>query len=443
MIGLPRRSLTTTLFIILAVGLFVTQTLSFSIISWNLEQVTRQKMLNFMRQDMDVADETKRHTPAADRPDAVVKFNRGFYDVTLRDLPVGAPVVPAGVIPQLDHVLNYVRAVTRTPDARMVWRGPKGSRSWPSFIIPIDNRQAVAFSADDPLPSLTLVETAVYLLVIFLVIAVISLVAIRLAMRPVAILARAAEEMSRDVRKPIALHYELIELRRVAVVFDSLRSAILRQIEDHAQMLAAVSHDLQTSITRMRLRVELMNDADVQEPMIKDLDFMSAVVKEAMDYGQSADMTVERRPLDVGALVAIIVEELRDLGHDVACRGSISSPVLGNVSQLRRAIGNVVENAVKYGHRCEVELCSVSGGALIYVRDDGPGVPEEMLELIRKPFVRVEKSRSRITGGSGLGLAITDNIIRAHGGAMIIRNLRRGLEISMCIPSADATTAPT
>ena len=209
-------------------------------------------------------------------------------------------------------------------------------------------------------------------------------------------------------------------------------------------MLAAVSHDLQTSITRMRLRVELaMSKAD-RTPIIADLEFMSAVVKEALAYGQSMNLVVDRKRINIGVLMRVIGEELRDLGHDIDIVGEVSCPVLGSPSQLRRAIGNVVENAVKFGSWCEVELVQANAAVVIYVRDDGPGVPEDMIDAIRQPFVRVEGSRNRVTGGSGLGLAITDNIVKANGGTMIIRNLPRGLEISLCLPcDPPDATAPS
>ena len=227
------------------------------------------------------------------------------------------------------------------------------------------------------------------------------------------------------------------EVRTLAAAFNDLQKRIRRLIDDRTQMLAAVSHDLRTPLTRLRLRTESISDRDVRRSIEADLDEMEAMIDATLDFLRD-DMSVETsEPVDMTAIVQTIAADAVDAGQQVDVDMPRNLVVVGRHLALKRALTNLVQNAVKYGRSASV-TASVAGDSLrIVIRDEGPGIAEDRLQAVFEPFFRIEPSRGRETGGHGLGLTAARAIARAHGGDVTLHNrIPRGLDAVMSLPIA-------
>lgn len=238
--------------------------------------------------------------------------------------------------------------------------------------------------------------------------------------RPLARLADAAEALGRDVDQPPMDDTGPPEVRRAARAFNGMQDRLRRFLRGRADALLAMSHDLKTPITRLKLRTELLPD-DQRAGFEVDMNLLQTRVEHALGFmrGVHRDEPVRRIALD--ALLATLAERHEDAGAMVAVSG-FASPIDGRPAQLERALANLIDNAVFHAGSAEVELGQHESAAWIVVRDRGPGVPEPLLGRLTEPFFRVEDSRNRDSGGSGLGLAIVKDIVEAHGGALNLAN---------------------
>ncbi|MBI5137119.1 MAG: HAMP domain-containing protein [Nitrospirae bacterium] len=271
--------------------------------------------------------------------------------------------------------------------------------------------------------------------VLFLAVLAVSLFTVRRVTRPLTMLATAADKLGRDIHRPPLAETGPAEVRRAAAAFNTMQQRIGRYLRDREQMLAAVSHDLKTPITRLRLRAELAGDPAFQDKVRQDLDEMEAMVNATLDFMRGAGGAGEPlRAVNVTALAESIQEDQEELGHAVTVSGQ-AAPYPARVVALKRCLNNLVENAIRYGGAARVHIADDGHALTIRVADDGPGIPEERLEQVFEPFVRLETSRNRATGGTGLGLAIARTIARAHGGDLILRNRPRGgLDAILTLP---------
>jgi signal transduction histidine kinase len=206
-----------------------------------------------------------------------------------------------------------------------------------------------------------------------------------------------------------------------------MQDRIRHGIEEREHFLAAVSHDLKTPVTRMRLRSELLTDANLRERTLRDLDEMQQMLGGALDFlrGKAADEA--QRPIDMLALLESLVDDQAELGRDIRLlAGADAVRFVGRPQALRRAIGNLVDNALKYSRRATLALDDDGKLLRIVVEDEGPGIPDAELERVFEPFHRVDSSRNRETGGVGLGLAIVRQIALDHGGEVTLANRAGG-----------------
>ncbi len=218
------------------------------------------------------------------------------------------------------------------------------------------------------------------------------------------------------------------EIREAAVSFNTMQQQISEFEESRRRMLAAIGHDLRTPITSLRIRVESVGDETLRLPMIRTLEDMSVMTRDILRFTQEAGPQEERSPHDLHEMLADLCA-----AQDVPLTGAVTVPV--QPVALRRAIGNLIDNALRYGGDASVSLASLADGAEILVRDSGPGIAPGQLALVLEPFVRGEESRSRETGGIGLGLAISRSIIAGHGGTLELRNRATGgLEVRIVLP---------
>jgi signal transduction histidine kinase len=258
-----------------------------------------------------------------------------------------------------------------------------------------------------------------------------SLLAVRWLTRPLAILADAAEHLGRDLHRPPLHENGPTEVQRAAHAFNTMQTRLSRYLEDRARILIAISHDLKTPITRLRLRVEQLDDHQLHDSFLKDLDEMQAMTAATLDFMRGLENTEPLQPLDIRALLESLQGDYEDMGLSVTLEGDTPPPYPARPQSLKRCLVNLIDNAHKYGQRVTVTLKSEP--LQIIVADEGPGIPEAALETVFEPFYRLEMSRSRATGGTGLGLSIARNIARAHGGDIILRN-RVGLEAIVSLP---------
>lgn len=224
------------------------------------------------------------------------------------------------------------------------------------------------------------------------------------------------------------------DIRSTTATFNRMQIRLRRFVEDRTRMLAAIGHDLRTPITSLRLRAEFVSDVETREKILATLDEMQAMVEATLAFARSEAIAEPTRVVDVTALLESLCDDLGDLGWDVALRSNGRLPCACRPDSLRRALRNVIENAVRYGDRARVTLESQPGSVDIVVDDDGPGIPEEERERVFAPFVRLEGSRNQNTGGVGLGLAIARSIFRSHGGDVALADGGPGLRVRMHLP---------
>ena len=254
-------------------------------------------------------------------------------------------------------------------------------------------------------------------------------------------LARAAEQIGADPEGAPLPEHGPSEVRSVIRAFNRMRLDLRSYVLERARMLGAISHDLQTPITRLRLRAEMIENAESRAKFVRDLDEMEAMAGSTLELFKSLGNEPQRQLLDVGALVGSLCEDWSDTGRDVTVQGVARGPYNSHPRALRRCIDNLVENALRYGERARISIEDDEASLRIAVHDEGPGIPEQDLERVFEPFFRLEQSRNRDSGGAGLGLAIARNIARWHGGDIHLRNAPggKGLIAELILPRQAAS----
>lgn len=275
------------------------------------------------------------------------------------------------------------------------------------------------------------------LVVLFMIsIAVLAYLVARMTTRPFKQLAQAAQDLGQDINRPPLDLTGASEIRQASAAFNAMQARIRQYIFQRTQMLAAITHDLQTPLTRMRLRLEKVSDGELQERLIGDLSAMQEMVREGLVLARSMDTTEAMQMLDLDSLLGSVCDDASDAGQQVTLEGKASMAVLGRPMDLRRCLGNLIDNAVKYGRDARVCVDRVNGTARVRIRDSGPGIPRSELGRVFDPFYRVETSRSRESGGTGLGLTIARNITEQHGGSITLTNHPEGgLEVTLMLPA--------
>ncbi len=243
--------------------------------------------------------------------------------------------------------------------------------------------------------------------------------------RPMNRLAKAAQELGRDIDRPPVPEDGTLECRDASRVFNQMQARIRQQLAERDRFVAAVSHDLRTPLTRLRLRTESLDDARAQQLFRRDIAEMDAMIAATLDYLRGVAGAEAWALLNVQALVDSMADDQLAVGHRVTVAGQ-AAPLWVQALALRRCLDNLVGNAIRYGGSAEVTLHDMADALTIEVRDHGPGLSAEELERVMEPFYRVEASRNRHSGGVGLGLTIASDIVRRHGGQLQLRNAAGG-----------------
>lgn len=276
---------------------------------------------------------------------------------------------------------------------------------------------------------------APYILLFLVLIAMLAYLVAKMTARPIKQLASAASELGLDIEHPPLPEKGPTEIRQAAKAFNAMQARIRRQIQHRTHMLAAITHDLQTPLTRLRLRLEKVSDPELQHKLVDDLAVMQGMVREGLDLARSMDSSEKIQALDIDSLLDSVCSDATDAGQDVHLHGSTRAFVMAQPGALRRCLTNLLDNAVKYGRRADVSIMLEQQNVMIRIRDHGPGIPEDQLDAVFDPFYRLETSRSRDTGGTGLGLTIARNIAENHGALLRLTNLvGGGLEALLQIP---------
>ncbi|HBP86429.1 MAG TPA: two-component sensor histidine kinase, partial [Nitrospiraceae bacterium] len=240
--------------------------------------------------------------------------------------------------------------------------------------------------------------------------------------RPLKKLSEVAEQVGRGASITPIPEDGPADIRQTIRAFNRMYERLQRFIQDRTRMLAAISHDLRSPITSLRLQVELMKDQEAKGKMLDTLEDMQRMTEATLAFARDEASREISRSVDLSALIDSLCQDLADMGMDVKFESAPKTPYTCRFTSLKRALRNVIENAVSYGGRAGVTLQHDDTEFRIAVQDDGPGIPEKDFERVFHPFVRLEESRNSQTGGIGLGMAIARSIVRNHGGDISLAN---------------------
>lgn len=268
------------------------------------------------------------------------------------------------------------------------------------------------------------------------IVGLVATLAVRRLTAPLATFAVAAARIGKDVRAPPLAEIGSHEVRKAARALNDMQSRLQHLIEGRTSMLAAISHDLRTELQLLRLRLEALEPADEREKLLDTVAGMENMLSATLTFARDEATAEPRRLTDIGALVGSIVDDVADAGLPIVLR-TLSKPVVVECqpTALRRAIQNLIDNAIKYGKRADVSLRANVHSIDIDIDDEGPGIPEAEQQRVLQPFYRLETSRSRETGGIGLGLAIAASVAESHGGELQLSNrMGGGLRATLRLP---------
>jgi signal transduction histidine kinase len=244
--------------------------------------------------------------------------------------------------------------------------------------------------------------------------------------RPLSKLAEAAALTARGETAPRVPEVGPDDVRHAALAFNAMTDQVSRTLESQRQLLSAVGHDLRTPITAMRINIEFVEDNELRDRLQKNLDELQELTEAVLSAARGTGGEPSRQ-IDLAALVESICADLDDLGEPVTWSGHGAAPLSCRSGEVRRAIRNLVENAVAYGKSAEVSLRDVAGGYEVWVEDQGPGIAPEDRQRVFEPFVRLESSRNLETGGTGLGLTLVKAIAEGHGGRIVLEDREGGV----------------
>ncbi len=297
--------------------------------------------------------------------------------------------------------------------------------SWLNFAAP----------KESPQPFWT-IRFVLSLLVMLLAVVILSALVVRHLTKPLAVFSEAAHRLGLNMNAPALREDGPAEVRQATRAFNQMQHRLRRFVEDRTQMVAAIAHDLGTPITRLRLRAEFIEDEQEKRKVLADLDDMEKMVFATLSFARDEASSEPRAVVDLNSLIRSVHDSFIDMGQSVNVTLG-SSPVPFNCQPVafRRALTNLIDNAVKYGKSAHVELNEIDQHIRIRIDDNGPGIPADKHADVIKPFYRLEESRSRDTGGTGLGLTVARTIVHAHGGDIVLQNRPEGgLRIEITLP---------
>lgn len=427
------QSLFARLMLILLLGILAAQAMSYLLVMYERGLVGRDLMLDNLEKDITSSVAILDRVPAAERAAWLPLIDRKNYRYQLDggiteeggDNEIAARV-SASIANAVDP--RYKVSVNAIPgDPKRVHIHLRLGDGAPLTI----NLWAAAMPISPWLPALLLLQLSL--------LAVCAFFAVRIATQPLRRLANAADALGPDLKGTALPESGPTEVARASTAFNAMQRRIAGYLTERTQILAAISHDLQTPITRMRLRTDLMDDEEQRGKLQHDLDEMVALVREALTYARSLHGADENpRRVDLDALLDTLRCDYEDAGKPITVSGQVGRPVMSRPLAMRRILTNLADNALKFGEAVELTVqLSPREEIEICVLDRGPGIPEAELEAVLQPFYRVENSRNRDTGGTGLGLAIAQQLAASIGARLSLANRPGGgLAARLVMPAA-------
>lgn len=294
---------------------------------------------------------------------------------------------------------------------------------------------AVVQPTPEPFPNSWQRRVLLWFIISFTIVAPFGWLFARRLVHPISGFALAAERLGRDPTAQVLAVEGPAEVGRAAHAFNRMQDRLRSFVDDRTAMVGAISHDLRTPLTRLRFRIEDVPD-EMREPMLAEVDEMEQMISSVLAFIRDASEPGSRERLDLRTILEDVVEDAHFIGKDVTLAESERAPVDVDPLGIRRLLGNLVENAVKYGERAQVRLFTDRQEVVAEVSDEGPGLPEEELERVFQPFYRAPAARVSNKHGTGLGLAVCRSIARAHGGDVQLRRGSRGLVAQLRLPLA-------
>lgn len=415
------RTLASRLALIFFTGLVLAYGLSFSLQAYERYVSSRSMMLSNLEMDVATSVAILDRLPAAERPAWLTRLERRTYRYRL-DGGLPGQAMPSADPPMAAE--SIVKAIGG--QYRLTFQEIPGPNAhFQAHLRLADGAPLTIDVTPAPVPVATWLP--VVLLIQLLVLLLCTWLAVRLAIGPLTRLVQAVDNLDPNSPGPLLDESGPREVRYAAVAFNALQARIAAYLKERMQLLAAISHDLQTPITRMKLRVEQMDDGLEKEKLSHDLDAMEHLVREGVAYARSMDSSTEAPcRVNLDAFLDSLVFDYQDSGAKVDRQGSAQATLETRPHALRRVLVNLVDNALKFAGAAHLEVRHQQGVTQIRVLDDGPGIPADELDEVLKPFYRVEASRNRSTGGTGLGLAIAQQLTQSMGGNLTLSNRLEG-----------------
>ena len=399
-------------------------------------------------------------TPVADRPTVLAAGQ--IPQVRLRLLDTPAPNLGNRGEPDAEVMRRRIEAALTTPRPVIVvdrYRlvdekaGPAGGRvengAWIEASLANGQWLLVVWNLDPPPPSdpvaaeFSVASFAAWLILSLVVAALLSVVAARRLVKPLSELSAAVDHLGASGDDPPVPPRGPREIGGIIEAFNRMRDRLRRFNEDRTRMMAAMSHDLRTPLTRLRMRIEMAEGLEDQRKMLDELDMMNGMVESILSFTRDDAKQEARSLVDLSALVEGICEDAMDAGEKVTFSGPRDVTISCRPTAMRRAISNLVDNAIKYGSKVDVALAAETGRVVILIEDEGPGIPRSEREKVFEPFYRIGSARDPSTGGVGLGLSVTRSIIWEHGGEINLSSRKGGgLAVRVHLPAGPGANMP-
>ncbi len=417
------HTLRARLFVILLTGLALAHGLSFIALFSERYMTAKSVMFRTLEDDIATSVAILDRLPAAERSAWLDQLARGSHRFILGEGTPGS----AALDPQEAEVASKIRTAIGATYPIKVEALTEREHHFQAHLrlsdgapLTIDVTPRGVMKVADWLPFVLIAQ--------LLLLVICSWIAVRLAIRPLAKLAEAADTLDPNHNTPRLSEVGPREVAHAAAAFNAMRDRIAQYLEERVQILAAISHDLQTPITRMKLRAEMADDSSDRTKLVQDLEEVERLVKEGVAYARSAHGKTEvPSRIDLASFVESLAYDYQDTGKKVTVAQLSGGAISTRPFALRRILTNLVDNALKFGGSAEIDVTrGINGELRIKVSDRGPGIPEDQLEKVLQPFFRLEESRNRETGGTGLGLAIAQQLANVLGGTLTLRNRQGG-----------------
>jgi signal transduction histidine kinase len=413
------RTLASRLSLIFLIGLILAQALSFGAQYYERYESAKNTMLGNLETDVSTSIAILDRLPAEERASWLKQLDRRNYRYLLNEGSPGTSMrdTPMAMTSIKDAIgKDYPMNVTDIPGPQKHFQ--VHLKLADGSPVTIDVRPSMV-PLSPWLPIVLLGQLALMILCTWL--------AVKIAIRPLTRLAQAVDNLDPNTHAVLLDEKGPTEVAHAAIAFNSMQARIAAYLKERMQLLAAISHDLQTPITRMKLRAEFMDDSSEKDKLWNDLGEMEHLVREGVAYARSVHgATEESRRTDLDSFLDSLVFDYQDMGKDVQLSGKSGAVIDTRPQALRRVLVNLTDNALKFAGAAELWVDTVNGNLSVKVMDRGPGIAEEELAHVMEPFYRVENSRNRSTGGTGLGLAIAQQLALAIGGSLTLSQREGG-----------------